>query len=81
MRKAVLDKNTVLCERYHTMKIVGSRHQLPASPAQAVSRAECIINEANRLAPHPKPRGFVFKAKTWHEYTAWRLAQTNPRLW
>jgi len=63
------------------MKIVGSRHHLPASPAQAVRRAERIIAEANRLAPGPKPRGFVFKAKTWEAYAAWRLAQTNPRLW
>jgi hypothetical protein len=63
------------------MKIVGSRHHLPSSPAQAVRRAERIIAEANRLAPDPKPRGFVVKAKTWHEYDAWKLAQTNPRLW
>jgi hypothetical protein len=63
------------------MKIVGSRLHLPVSPAQAVRRAERIIDEANRLAPHPKPRGFVMKAKTWQEYAAWRLAQTNPRLW
>lgn len=63
------------------MKIVGSRDRHPASPAQAVRRAERIIAEANRLAPNPKPRGFVVKAKTWHEYAAWRLAQTNPRLW
>lgn len=63
------------------MKTVGSRHHLPTSPAQALRRAERIIAEANRLAPDPKPRGFVVKAKTWEDYAAWRLAQTNPRLW
>lgn len=63
------------------MKAVGSRERVPSSPADSVRRAERIIAEANRLAPHPKPRGFVVKAKTWHDYAAWRLAQTNPRLW
>lgn len=63
------------------MKTVGFRDRFPNSPADSVRRAERIIAEANRLAPHPKPRGFVFKAKTWHDYAAWRLAQTNPRLW
>jgi len=63
------------------MKTVGSQHRFPTTPAQAVRRAERIIAEANRLAPHPKPRGFVVKAKTWDDYTAWRLSQTNPRLW
>jgi hypothetical protein len=63
------------------MKIVGSRDLFPSSPADSVRRAEWIIAEANRLAPHPKPRGFVVKSKTWHDYAAWRLAQTNPRLW
>ncbi|MEI6491384.1 MAG: hypothetical protein WCO94_02465 [Verrucomicrobiota bacterium] len=63
------------------MKIAGSRHHLPASPAEGLRRAERLIAEANRLAPHPKPRGFVMKAKTWQIYTAWKLAQTNPRLW
>ena len=63
------------------MKIVGSRNRIPSSPADSVHRAMRIIDEANRLAPHPKPRGFVVKAKTWHDYTAWKLAQSNPRLW
>ena len=63
------------------MKIVGSRHKEPESPAHSVRRAERIIAEANRLAPQSKPRGFVVKSKTWQEYAAWRRAQTNPRFW
>jgi hypothetical protein len=63
------------------MKIVGLRHRQPSSPVTDLRRAERIIAEANRLAPHPKPRGFVVKSKTWQEYAAWKLAQTNPRLW
>ncbi len=63
------------------MKIVGSRHLNPGSPADFLRRAERIIAEAHRIAPHPKPRGFVMKAKTWQHYMDWRLEQDNPRLW
>jgi hypothetical protein len=63
------------------MKTVGSRDRSKSSPADSVRRADRIIAEANLLAPHPKPRGFVVKAKTWHDYAAWKLAQANPRLW
>ena len=63
------------------MKTVGSRHKGQESPAQFVRRAERIIAEADRLAPLSKPRGFVVKSKTWQDYTAWRRAQSNPRLW
>jgi len=62
------------------MKTVGSRKNVPTSPAHAVQRAERIIAEANRLAPHPKARGFVVKAKTWSDYTAWKQSQKNPRF-
>jgi len=80
-RKSILDNDTVLCERLVIVKIVGARDLIPASPADSVRRAGRIIAEASRLAPHPKPRGFVVKAKTWAEYAEWRRAQTNPRLW
>ncbi|TSA37106.1 MAG: hypothetical protein D4R65_01455 [Verrucomicrobiaceae bacterium] len=63
------------------MKIVGSGRKGLDSPADYVRRAERIIAAANRMAPHPKPRGFVVKSRSWQEYTAWRLAQTDPRFW
>lgn len=66
---------------YHDlMKVVGHR-QPPQTPEESLRRAERMIAEAKRLAPHPRSRGFVFKARTWEEYEAWRKAQSNPRLW
>lgn len=62
------------------MKVVG-KLKPASSPAEALRRAERMIREADRLAPHPRPRGFVFKAKTWEDYEEWRRSQTNPRLW
>lgn len=62
------------------MKTVGKlRPNL--SPEESLQRAERLIAEANLLAPHPRPRGFVFKARSWEDYEAWRKAQSNPRLW
>jgi hypothetical protein len=62
------------------MKVVG--HRLPAAtPEEALARAGRLIREAGRVASHPRPRGFVFKAKSWEDYERWRKAQANPRLW
>jgi hypothetical protein len=81
-KKLPLPRQVVASLKYSGgMKIVGSRSVNSSSPAACVRRAERLIAEADRLAPHPKPRGFVFKARTWNEYAAWRLAQPNPRLW
>jgi hypothetical protein len=62
------------------MKVVGKR-RAPNSPEESLRRAERLLAEADLLAPHPRPRGFVFKAKTWEAYESWKRAQTNPRLW
>lgn len=69
-------------ERQTQEKIVGRR--LPhrtSSPADYHRRALVLQMEADRLNPFPKPRGFVFKAKTWEIYESWKRQQTNPRLW
>jgi hypothetical protein len=50
-------------------------------PEAALRRAALLQAQADRLNPFPKPRGFVFKARTWDEYARWRRAQANPRLW
>lgn len=65
------------------MKVVGNPNRLrrPASPAEALDRAAKLQAQANALNPHPKPRGFVFKAKSREEYERWRREQANPRLW
>ncbi len=67
------------------VKIVGKRRSSedlsPISPGEALARAAVLQRQHDRLNPFPKPRGFVFKARTWKEYEDWRKAQTNPRLW
>jgi hypothetical protein len=67
------------------MKIVGHRQHSsePAllPPAEALRRAGVLQAQAELLNPYPRPRGFVFKARTREEYERWRKAQPNPRLW
>jgi len=53
----------------------------PVSPEEALRRATILQAQVDLLNPYPKPRGFVFKAKTREEYERWRKAQSNPRLW
>ena len=62
------------------IRVVGSRRR-DDSPGGSYRRAALLQNAADRMNPYPKPRGFVFKAKTWADYEAWRRAQENPRLW
>ncbi len=64
-------------------KIVGRRRSQSSlrDPAKGYWRAEQLIQEMNILNPYPRPRGFVFKAKTREEYESWRSKQRNPRLW
>lgn len=67
------------------MKIVGKRRTSedfsPISPGEALARAWVLQQPAELLNPYPRPRGFVFKARTREEYERWRAAQSNPRLW
>lgn len=64
------------------IKIVGRRYRsVAASPQEHVRRAWILQRELEQLNPHPRPRGFVFKARSWEEYARWRRAQSNPRLW
>jgi len=67
------------------MKIVGHRHRsdgaTPLTPEEALRRASVLQAQAELLNPYPRPRGFVYKAKTREEYELWRKAQANPRLW
>jgi hypothetical protein len=64
----------------NALKIVGSRR--PAStPEACYLRGAQLQRQADLMCPMPRPRGFVFKAKTWDEWRKWRAAQKNPRLW
>ena len=53
----------------------------PGEPADHLKRADALQVEFEKSCPYPKPRGFVFKAKTWEDYEQWRNSQDNPRLW
>lgn len=62
------------------IKKVGNRRP-PETYAERLARSHKLQQEVDRLNPWPRPRGFVFKAKTWEEYEKWRASQGNPRLW
>jgi hypothetical protein len=62
------------------MKTVGKR-QKDNSPEGCHRRALALMRELEGANPHPRPRGFVFKARNREEYETWRAAQKNPRLW
>jgi hypothetical protein len=62
------------------IKIVGKRKP-PTTPVECYRQARILELELDKLSPYPRPRGFVFKAKTYAEYEAWRRGQANPRLW
>ena len=62
------------------IKTVGKRNR-PATPADCLRRAQRLQQYADAINPYPHPRGFVFKARTYEEYEAWRRNQPNPRLW
>jgi hypothetical protein len=63
------------------IKTVGQRHSAEDTPAGRLARATRLQRQADSLNPFPRPRGFVFKARTWDDYAAWRARQENPRLW
>ena len=69
-------------DQNYTIKIVGRcQPQRAFSPAEYHRRASALQLRVDRLNPYPKPRGFVFKAKSWDDYETWKSRQTNPRLW
>ena len=61
-------------------KTVG--HRLPPqTPAECHAAAARLYRSSLVMNPWPRPRGFVFKARTWEQYAAWRAAHENPWLW
>ncbi len=61
-------------------KTVGSRRKA-STPEEFHARSWRLEREIRLLNPFPRPRGFVFKARTWEDWHRWRAAQENPRLW
>ena len=81
---ATIDRAAAIADTM-AVKIVGKRRTsddlASVSPEEAFRRATVLQAQAESLNPYPRPRGFVFKAKTWDDYERWRKAQRNPRLW
>lgn len=63
-----------------TIKVVGKRKR-PQTLEECLLAAEKMIAELELLNPFPRPRGFIFKAKTREEYESWKKEQENPWLW
>ena len=65
------------------IKVVGARKRAAEhmSPEECHRRHLRLQRRMELLNPFPRPRGFVYKAKTWEDYETWRKAQSNPRLW
>jgi len=67
------------------IKVIGMRRRNeepdPNAPEESLKRAVTLQAQADLLNPYPRPRGFVFKARTREDYERWRRNQANPRLW
>ena len=68
-----------------SVKVVGQRVTTldlgTLGPLEALRRATELQRQADQVNPYPRPRGFVFKARTREDYARWRREQSNPRLW
>ncbi len=64
------------------VKTIGNRNRVVMPNARDSHRKALVLMlQLEKLNPNPKPRGFVFKARTWSDYETWRARQKNPRLW
>lgn len=63
------------------MKVIGKKKPELQTPEACHRKALQLNAQMEKLNPYQRPRGFVFKAKTWKEYREWRKKQENPRLW
>jgi len=60
------------------VKVVGNR--IAETPAEYLAQAARLYESLERWNPYPRPRGKVFKFRTWEDLEQWRQSQTNPRL-
>lgn len=59
------------------MKVVGNR--IAETPVEYLTQLHRLRQRLDRWNPYPRPRGQVFKFRTWEELEKWRQSQTNPR--
>jgi hypothetical protein len=60
------------------VKVVGNR--IAETPAEYLVQLRRLRERLDRWNPYPRPRGQVFKFRTWEDLEKWRQNQTNPRL-
>ncbi|HUJ11990.1 MAG TPA: hypothetical protein VL171_18425 [Verrucomicrobiae bacterium] len=60
------------------VKVVGNR--IAETPAEYLVQLCQLRRRIDRWNPYPRPRGQVFKFRTWEDLEKWRQSQTNPRL-
>ncbi len=60
------------------MKTVGKAK--PLGPLELLRQAQKLRERVDRWNPWLRPRGKVFKFRTWEALEQWRQNQTNPRL-
>lgn len=66
----------------NAIKVVGRRRrEVDRNPEASLRAAMRLLAEMECLNPYPRPRRFLFKAKTWEDYENWKKEQDNPRLW
>ena len=56
------------------IKIVGRRKR-PKTPAEFHALGAQLDREAQLIAPLPRKRGFVFKARSWDELEQWQMSR------
>ena len=60
------------------VKVVGNR--IAETPREYLAQLHRLRQRLDRWNPYPRPRGQVFKFRTWEDLEKWRGSQTNPRL-
>jgi hypothetical protein len=60
------------------VKVVGNRKM--QTPLEFLVQLHHLRQRLDRWNPYPRPRGQIFKFKTWEDFEKWRQSQTNPRL-
>ena len=73
----VIDENPI--RKYtRSVKVVGYRK--PSNPVEYLRESTRLYESLERWNPYPRPRGKVFKFRTWEDLEKWRQSQSNPRL-
>jgi hypothetical protein len=62
----------------NSLKVVG-RRKPPQTPEEFHGMGSRLDREIDALRPAPRPRGFVFKARTWEDFARWQASRDSTR--